>query len=107
MIVGKKQPTPRFVIQSLAMALRRVYDRMYYVASDADKNFLEEHARAILDKFTPQFAPQVFEPFTMVVSTEDGTFICWYSEHIENAMVQAQAEYVIRKATDKEKEDFS
>jgi hypothetical protein len=108
MIEGTKQPRPAYVIQSLAMALRRVYDHMHYRAGDADKNFLDEHALSVLQKFTPQFAPKVFKPFTMVVSTLDGDkFICWYSPEVENAMVQAQANYQIRPATAEEKENFS
>jgi hypothetical protein len=107
MTEGKKQLPPAYVIQQLAMGLRRVYDRMYYIAGDADKNFLNEKALEVLRKFAPQYAPKVFEPFTRVMSTEDGTFICWYSNEIENAMVQAQAAYVIREATAEEKENFS
>jgi hypothetical protein len=107
MTEGKKQLPPAYVIQQLALGLRRVYDRMYYIAGDGNQNYLNEHALEVLRKFAPQFAPQVFEPFTMVMSTMNGTFICWHSEHIENAMVQAQADYIIREATAEEKENFS
>lgn len=103
----KKQFGSAYVTQCLAVALRRVYDRMYYVASMEDKDYLDEHAFNVLDKYAPEFLPVKYEPFTTVVSTPDGTFICWCTHEIENAMIRALAEYVIRPATAEEKENFA